>query len=46
MDPAHSEVFLCGNPEMVKIATNVLQTKGFAAKGGTGPVTIHVEEYW
>lgn len=46
LDPAHSEVFLCGNPEMVKIATNVLQTKGFAAKGGTGPVTIHVEEYW
>jgi len=46
LDPAHAEVFLCGNPDMVKIATDMLQTKGFAAKGGTGPVTIHVEEYW
>jgi ferredoxin--NADP+ reductase len=46
LDPAQSEVFLCGNPEMVKVATTMLQGKGFAAKGGTGPVTIHVEEYW
>jgi NAD(P)H-flavin reductase len=46
LDPAHAEVFLCGNPEMVKIATAMLQGKGFAAKGGTGPVTIHIEEYW
>jgi ferredoxin--NADP+ reductase len=46
LDPARAEVFLCGNPDMVKIATDMLQTKGFAAKGGTGPVTIHVEEYW
>jgi ferredoxin--NADP+ reductase len=46
MDPAKTEVFLCGNPEMVKAATGLLQAKGFAAKGGTVPVTIHVEEYW
>jgi len=31
---------------MVKVVTTLLQTKGFAAKGGTGPVNIHVEEYW
>ena len=46
LDPARAEVFLCGNPDMVKIATDLLQTKGFAAKGGASPVTIHVEEYW
>jgi ferredoxin--NADP+ reductase len=46
LDPAKAEVFLCGNPEMVKVATEMLQVKGFAAKGGAGPVTIHVEEYW
>lgn len=45
-DPAHTEVFLCGNPEMVKIATAMLEAKGFAAKNATGPATIHVEEYW
>ena len=46
LDPAQAEVFLCGNPDMVKIATGMLQAKGFATKGGAGPVTIHVEEYW
>jgi len=46
MDPAKAEVFLCGNPDMVKVATDMLQTKGFATKGGAGPITIHVEEYW
>jgi len=46
LDPAKAEVFLCGNPEMVKAATVLLQGKGFTAKGGTGPVNIHVEEYW
>lgn len=46
LDPAKCEVFLCGNPDMVKVVTEMLQTKGFAAKGGTAPATIHVEEYW
>jgi ferredoxin--NADP+ reductase len=46
LDPAKCEVFLCGNPDMVKVATELLQGKGFARKGGTAPATIHVEEYW
>jgi ferredoxin--NADP+ reductase len=46
LDPAKTEFFLCGNPEMVKVATAILITKGFGAKGGSGLVTIHVEEYW
>jgi len=44
--PDQAEVFLCGNPEMVKVTTGVLQIKGFATKGGAAPVTIHIEEYW
>ena len=31
---------------MVKVATTLLQGKGFATKGGAEPPTIHVEEYW
>ena len=46
LDPAKTEVFLCGNPEMVKVCTEMLQTKGFVGKGATTPPTIHVEEYW
>jgi ferredoxin--NADP+ reductase len=46
LDPAQAEVFLCGNPDMVKVVTTLLQGKGFTAKGGNGPVNIHVEEYW
>jgi len=46
LDPDKAEVFLCGNPEMVKAVTELLAKKGFAGKGGTTPATIHVEEYW
>lgn len=46
LDPAKAEVFLCGNPEMVKVVTALLQAKGFTPKGGTVPANIHVEEYW
>jgi len=46
LDPARAEVFLCGNPEMVSIVKMMLEDKGFAAKNGEQPATIHVEEYW
>ena len=46
LDPAQTEVFLCGNPDMIKLATVLLQARGFGAKGGAAPTTIHVEEYW
>jgi ferredoxin--NADP+ reductase len=46
LEPAKAEVFLCGNPDMVKLATGLLLAKGFATKGADGPPTIHVEEYW
>jgi ferredoxin--NADP+ reductase len=46
LDPAKTEVFLCGNPEMIQAVTTLLQARGFAAKGDNGSVNIHVEEYW
>lgn len=46
LDPAKAEVFLCGNPEMVKAVSELLAKKGFAGKGAASPATIHIEEYW
>ena len=46
LDPSQSEVFLCGNPEMVTGVRMMLEDKGFAAKQGENPATIHIEEYW
>lgn len=46
LDPAHSKIMLCGNPEMVTQARGLLQARGFAAgrRGNTG--TLAVENYW
>lgn len=46
LDPAHSKVMLCGNPEMITHARKLLQARGFAAgrRGNTG--TLAVENYW
>jgi ferredoxin--NADP+ reductase len=46
LDPAQADVFLCGNPEMVKTVKALLEAKGFATGTGKEPGTIHVEEYW
>jgi ferredoxin/flavodoxin---NADP+ reductase len=46
LDPAKTDVFLCGNPEMVKIVKELLAAKGFTTGDGKNPGTIHVEEYW
>jgi ferredoxin--NADP+ reductase len=46
LDPAKTDVFLCGNPEMVKVVKELLAAKGFATGDGKNPGTIHVEEYW
>jgi ferredoxin--NADP+ reductase len=45
LDPAKTDVFLCGNPEMVGAVKAVLASRGFSAGSGDG-ATIHVEEYW
>jgi ferredoxin/flavodoxin---NADP+ reductase len=46
LDPEHADVFLCGNPEMIRIVTGMLETKGFKRSKGKDPGNIHVEEYW
>jgi ferredoxin--NADP+ reductase len=46
LDPAVAEVFLCGNPDMVKAVKAMLEAKGFKGAHGREPGTIHVEEYW
>jgi ferredoxin--NADP+ reductase len=46
LDPAKTDVFLCGNPEMVKVVKELLAAKGFTTGDGKNPGNIHVEEYW
>lgn len=46
LDPALAEVFLCGNPDMIRLVKDLLQTRGFVADQGKELGTVHVEEYW
>jgi ferredoxin--NADP+ reductase len=46
LDPAKADVFLCGNPDMVKSVKAWLEARGFQADHGKVTGTIHVEEYW
>ena len=46
LDPEHADVFLCGNPEMIKVVKGMLEARGFKASQGKNPGNIHVEEYW
>ena len=46
LDPEHADVFLCGNPEMIKVVTEMLSNKGFKRGDNKNPGNIHVEEYW
>jgi ferredoxin/flavodoxin---NADP+ reductase len=46
LDPSQAEVFLCGNPDMIKAVKVMLEAKGFDAGQPGKPGTIHVEEYW
>ncbi|HTY87750.1 MAG TPA: ferredoxin--NADP reductase [Candidatus Acidoferrum sp.] len=46
LDPSKTEVFLCGNPDMIKAVKAMLEAKGYTAGQAGKPGTIHVEEYW
>ncbi len=46
LDPAQVEIFLCGNPEMIRTVKEILEPRGFKPDQGKDPGTIHVEEYW
>ena len=44
--PAHTDVFLCGNPEMITHVKTLLESRGFTKDHGKQSGTMHVEEYW
>lgn len=46
LDPAQTDVFLCGNPDMVTTVKALLAARGFKPDHGKETGTIHVEEYW
>jgi ferredoxin--NADP+ reductase len=46
LHPARADIFLCGNPDMVKSAKVWLEGRGFRADHGRETGTLHVEEYW
>jgi ferredoxin--NADP+ reductase len=46
LDPDRSEVFLCGNPDMIQEVKVLLAAKGFTVGKRKEPGSIHIEEYW
>lgn len=46
LDPAETDVFLCGNPEMITHVKTLLENRGFTKDHGKQSGTMHVEEYW
>lgn len=46
LDPAESDVFLCGNPDMIESVRGLLTARGFTPDHGKQSGTMHVEEYW
>ncbi len=46
LDPAATDVFLCGNPDMIAHVKTLLESRGFTKDQGKVSGTMHVEEYW
>ncbi len=46
LDPRVMDVFLCGNPDMIKETQELLQRRGYQPDQGKQSGTVHVEEYW
>ncbi len=46
LDPARWQVMLCGNPEMIVAATELLSRQGFRPHHRREPGQIHAERYW
>ena len=46
LDPAFSQIMLCGNPEMVKECVELLKTRGFSKNLRRTPGHITTENYW
>ncbi|MEX2130395.1 MAG: FAD-binding oxidoreductase [Pseudohongiellaceae bacterium] len=46
LHPDHSQLMLCGNPDMVKDAVELLKARGFTKNRRRTPGHITVENYW
>lgn len=46
LDPAKTDVYLCGSPAMVKDIHAVLGPKGYQKWSSTCEGSLHIEEYW
>jgi len=46
LEPTQSDVFLCGNPDMISAVKTLLLARGFVPDQGKQSGTLHVEEYW
>lgn len=45
-DPGNTDVFLCGNPDMIVEMTTRLKAEGFREHKPSRPGNMHVERYW
>ena len=46
LDPGLADVFLCGNPEMIRKVKSLMVARGFVPDDGKESGSLHVEEYW
>lgn len=46
LDPGKTDVFLCGNPDMIRDAREMLEARGYEVDKGRKSGTLHFEEYW
>lgn len=46
LDPQRTDVFLCGNPEMIREVSAHLEARGYVPDRPRSPGTLHLEEYW
>ncbi|MCX7900776.1 MAG: ferredoxin--NADP reductase, partial [Burkholderiaceae bacterium] len=46
LDPEHSRVMICGNPEMIAATRPLLAARGFATSRRGKPGQMAVENYW
>ncbi|NGZ29601.1 MAG: ferredoxin--NADP reductase [Magnetococcales bacterium] len=46
LEPDLTHVFLCGHPEMVTDASQILTDKGYTTGTRSAPGSLHLEKYW
>ncbi len=46
LDPQTSQIFLCGNPDMIDTVEALLEARGFRKHSKKNPGNIHFERYW